>query len=228
MAKLCLSPSSCPIPNCWATDLDNLLEQISASFSQMLGWELVAVVLAVAYLLLIMRESIWGWPCAFISTVIYTILFWNVSLLMESALNVYYMGMAIYGWWQWQAGGSEHKGLAIRTWPMQRHLVIALGLLGVALVSGYLLSRNTQAAWPYVDSFTTWASVLTTYMVAKKVLENWLYWILIDAISMVLYAERGLYLTALLFAGYLVICVFGYLNWRKTLLGEPQTQSGTV
>ncbi len=206
--------------------MDAFLQQLSAAFSQMLGWELVAVILAIAYLLLILRESIWGWPCALVSTLIYTLLFWNVSLLMESALNLYYMGMALYGWWQWQAGGSDHRGIQIHTWPIQRHLGIALGLVVVSLISGYLLSQNTQAAWPYIDSFTTWASVLTTYMVAKKVLENWLYWILIDGISLVIYAERGLYLTALLFAAYLVICVFGYLNWRKTFLGELETQPG--
>lgn len=207
--------------------MDALLQQVSASFSQMLGWELVAVILAIAYLLLIMRENIWAWPCAFISTLIYMLLFWNVNLLMESALSVYYIGMAVYGWWQWQAGGNNHKGLDIHTWHIRNHLFIAIGLLTISLVSGYLLSHNTQAAWPYLDSFTTWASVLTTYMVAKKVLENWLYWILIDSISMILYLERGLYLTALLFASYLVICVFGYLNWRRALLGESETQSGT-
>lgn len=207
--------------------MDNVFQELSSSFSQMLGWELVAVILAIAYLLFIMRESIWGWPCAFVSTAIYTLLFWNVSLLMESALNIYYMGMAVYGWRQWRMGGDNHHQLSIQTWSLQRHFFIVFVLLLMTLVSGYLLSHNTQAAWPYIDSFTTWASVLTTYMVAKKVLENWLYWILIDSISMVIYAERGLYLTALLFAGYLVICVFGYLNWRKTLFGESATKAST-
>lgn len=206
--------------------MNDFLQQIGASFSQMLGWELLAVILAIAYLLLIMRENSLGWICALASTAIYTLLFWNVSLLMESALNIYYMGMAVYGWRQWRTGGDNHKGVSIQTWSIRRHLLIALVLLAATMVSGYLLSNNTRAAWPYMDSFTTWASVLTTYMVAKKVLENWLYWILIDSISMFLYAERGLYLTALLFAGYLVICVFGYLNWRKSLVGKPETQSG--
>jgi len=207
--------------------LGDQLQQLGTSFSQMPGWELVAVILAIAYLLLILRENPLGWICALVSTAIFTVLFWNVSLLMESMLNIYYMGMAVYGWRQWQAGGDDHKGISIQTWSVQRHLLIALSLLIISLVSGYLLSRKTQAAWPYLDSFTTWASVLTTYMVAKKVLENWLYWILIDSISLLLYAERGLYLTALLFAGYLVICVFGYLNWRKIFVGKFETQSGS-
>lgn len=214
--------------------MESILSSIQLSFTQMLGWELVAVILALAYLLLIMRECIWGWHCAFVSTAIYTMLFWKVSLLMDSMLNVYFMLMAVYGWWQWRnkditsvktkTPNTETNVLSsdstrIRTWRWPVHLITALVIVVLTLVSGYLLSENTRAAWPYLDSFTTWASVVTTYMVAKKVLENWLYWILIDAVALCLYVERGLYLTALLFIAYLVICVFGYLNWKKTYRG---------
>lgn len=206
--------------------MDAVLNNISLSFHQMLGWELLAAVLAIAYLLLIMRENALGWFCALISTAIYTLLFWEVSLLMDSALNVYYMGMAVYGWLQWRSQGqrSQHVtgSLAISTWSWKRHLGSFAVILLATLVSGYLLSDNTDAAWPYLDSFTTWASVLTTYMVAKKVLENWLYWIVIDAVALYLYIDRGLYLTALLFMAYLVICVFGYLGWRKTFRSYNQ------
>ena len=197
--------------------MQSILDSISLSFNQMLGWELVAVILAIAYLLLIMRENIWGWACALISTAIYTLLFWKVSLLMDSALNVYYMGMAIYGWYQWRGGlNDEHPSQIVR-WRYSYHLLALLGITGATLVSGYLLSKNTQAAWPYLDSFTTWASVLTTYMVAKKVLENWIYWIVINTVAATLYIDRGLYLTALLYAVYFIICIFGYLGWKKIL-----------
>lgn len=193
----------------------------------MLGWELVAVILAVAYLLLIMRENSLGWICALISTAIYIIIFWEVSLLMDSALNVYYMGMAVYGWCQWQSNkGTDNQKpstLKVHSWPWQRHALCLSAIIIATLISGYLLSNKTGAAWPYLDSFTTWASVITTYMVAKKVLENWLYWIVIDAIALCLYIDRELYLTALLFAAYLVICVFGYLNWKKTFDGYEST-----
>ncbi len=84
-------------------------------------------------------------------------------------------------------------------------------------VSGNLLATNTDAAWPFLDSFTTWASVVTTFMVARKILENWIYSIVIDALSILLYADRGLYLYAALFAAYVVIAVFGYLSWRRSL-----------
>lgn len=196
--------------------MENVWNNIAASFTQMMGWELVAVILAIAYLWLAMRQSQWCWPAAFISTLIYTVLFWKVSLLMDSALNVYYMAMAVYGWWSWQHGGQQHAGVEVHRWPLLWHGYAVAGILLMTFISGYFLSHNTEAAWPYLDSFTTWASVFTTWLVARKVLENWLYWIVIDFVAMGLYMERGLYLTAILFAAYVVICVFGYRSWQRS------------
>lgn len=177
-------------------------------------WEMVAVAAAIAYLLLAMKESLWCWYCAFVSSAIYTVLFWDVSLLMESALNVFYVAMAVYGWWEWKYGGARHQGVAIHRWSIKTHLVIIAAVLLISLVSGFLLAENTRAVWPYVDSFTTWASVVTTWMVTRKIIENWLYWIVIDGVSVLLYVDRGLYLTALLFIAYVIIVVIGYFNWR--------------
>lgn len=188
--------------------------ELGAALASMSPWEACAAALAVAYLLLAAREHIACWACALASTAIYTVLFWNVSLLMESALNVYYLAMAVYGWRQWRGGGQGGGALAISTWRWQRHVAVVAGVLVVAAMNGYLLAEHTHAAWPYVDSFTTWGAVVTTFMVARKVLENWIYWFVLDAISIPLYLERGLTVTALLFAAYLVIVVFGYLNWR--------------
>ncbi|MDA0821383.1 MAG: nicotinamide riboside transporter PnuC [Proteobacteria bacterium] len=179
------------------------------------AWEASAALLAIGYLLLATRENQLCWYCAFASTAIYTALFWNVSLLMDSALNVYYMGMAIYGWQQWRYGGLAHDGIAINALSLERHAIIFGSIAILTLVSGYLLSEHTTAAWPYVDSFTTWGSVITTVMVAKKILENWLYWVVLDAVSIPLYIERGLHLTALLFFAYTIIAVGGYVTWRR-------------
>jgi len=190
-------------------------DAIFAMLAQMSPWEALAVALAIAYLLLAMRESLWCWCCAFISTAIYTFIFWDVSLLMQSGLNVFYMAMAVYGWWQWRKGGARHQGVAIHRWRPVAHIQVISLILLVTLISGYLLAENTQAVWPYVDAFTTWASVVTTWMVARKVLENWLYWIVIDLVSAVLYFDRELYLTALLFSVYVVIVIFGYFSWKK-------------
>lgn len=199
----------------------DVMQSIVEAWQAMSLWELAAVLLGVAYLLLAMKEKISCWYAAFVSTAIYTVLFWDVSLLMDSALQVYYMAMAVYGWYQWRYKNAKAKeSLPISCWRWQTHSVVIAGTILVSCVSGWLLQNNTEAAWPYLDSFTTWGAVVTTYMVAKKILENWLYWIVIDAVAAFLYFDRGLYLTALLFAAYVVIVVVGYLQWRNIYRNE--------
>lgn len=193
------------IPESW-------LEQLSRHWAEMSVWEPVAVVLAVTYLLLAVRQNRLCWVAAFISTLIFTVLFWRVQLLMQSALNFYYMAMAIYGWWNWQHGDDS---LRIRRWPASRHL-LTLGLIGAcALLSGYLLDLHSQAAWPYLDSLVTWGAVITTFMVAHKVLENWAYWMVINSAAVFLFIDRGMALTALLHIAYLVIAVYGWKSWLR-------------
>ena len=177
--------------------------------------ETLAVILAIAYLVLAMKESRLCWYCAFFSTAIYVVIFGDVSLYMESALNVYYMAMAIYGWCQWQRGGSDNEGIALSVWTAKQHLIAMAVIILATLISGYLLSATTEARLPYIDSFTTWASILTTVMVARKVVENWLYWIVIDSVSIFLYLDRELYQTAVMFILYLVLATLGYFAWRK-------------
>ena len=195
--------------------------------------EICAVILAIAYLLLAARENIFCWFWAFFSSGIYVYLFWQVGLLMESMLNIFYVLMACAGWLHWRSGGGQHVGevpeagqnkavgansLAIRTCKPWQHLLIISTMLVLALLNGWFMQTYTSAVWPFVDSFTTWASVITTFMVIYKYLENWLYWFVIDGISVYLYVDRALYLTALLFLAYLVIVAGGYISWRKSFL----------
>jgi len=197
--------------------MSNWFQSIIDTAQSMSPWEATAVVLAIFYLLLAVKENILCWYFAFASTAIYTVLFWDVSLLMESGLNVYYMVMAVYGWYQWTHGGGNggDQALAVRAMTGRQHGTVIAVIVILSVGSGYMLSEHSQAAWPYVDSFTTWASVITTYLVAQKYLQNWLYWIVIDAVSVPLYIDRGLNLTALLFVAYIIIAVFGYISWRR-------------
>ena len=199
-----------------------ILSQLVVALQAMPGWELLAVILALLYLLLAMKERIECWYAAFISTGIYIYLFWDVSLLMESALQIYYLAMAVYGWWQWRKQSEQDEDLTIHTWSMPQHALVAVSIVILTVVSGYFLSENTSAALPYLDSFTTWGAVVTTYMVTKKVLENWLYWIVIDGVSVFLYLDRGLYLTAVLFLLYVIMVVFGFLQWLPRYREQQQ------
>lgn len=198
-----------------------LVNSINAALGEvhvMTAWEALAVFLAMAYLLLAMKTSVWCWAAAFASTAIYTVLFWKVALLMESVLNIYYMGMALYGYWQWTQGGGKHQGVKVTTWSLKIHLkLIAITAL-VSLFIGHGMASYTQAAFPYLDAATTCFAVVTTYLVAKKVLENWLYWVVIDLLSIYLYLNKGLMLTSLLFVLYVCLAVAGYFLWRTALV----------
>ncbi len=165
----------------------------------MSAWEAAAVVLGVAYLLLAMRESLWCWYAAFVSTGIFLVLFWQrgpadgvrPAGLLPGNGGVRLVAVATRRRrrrpsWPFPAGTPAS------TWQRLRRCC------WLSAVSGALLQHYTDAALPYLDSFTTWGSILTTWMVARKILENWLYWLVIDSVSIYLYLDRGLYLTALL------------------------------
>ena len=176
--------------------------------------EIFAVIFAITYLILAVRQNILCWYAAFLSTAIYTFLYWDVSLYMESILNVYYLLMAIYGWANWN-NKKDQIDLPIMEWSINKHFISILIILFFTLVSGFLLN-NTEAARPYLDSFTTWGSVFTTYMVTQKILSNWLYWFVINGVGIFLNIDKELYLTALLLLSYQVISIFGFINWRKS------------
>lgn len=178
--------------------------------------EVTAVVLAVGYLVLAIRQNIWCWLCAGVSTSIYMYLFVEAKLYMESLLNGFYLAMAIYGWWVWMNGGRDRPDLPVTTWPLRLHGA-AIGLIAVSTaITGFLLARHTDAAFPYADSLTTFGAVWATFLVARKVLENWWYWFVIDGISVVIYWLRDLPLTALLFVFYLVLIPIGLWKWTQS------------
>ncbi len=212
------------------------MTQLLASFidyAANLPWlELVAMLLALVYVILAAVGSIWCWPAAFISTALYTMIFYDVLLLMDSALNIYYLVMAVYGYWAWQKNSStnaqqshlqsplqnnEHKTthLTIISWQSSWHLKACLILTVISFVLGYLMASYTPAAFPYLDTFTTVFAVFATYLVTQKILENWLYWIIIDAVSIYLYVAKDLMPTVFLFGVYIIIATWGYFKWQS-------------
>jgi nicotinamide mononucleotide transporter len=193
-------------------------ENILAGLAAMSAWEAIAMIMAIVYLWLAIRQNIWCWAAALISTTIYTFVMYGAGLYMESALQIFYIALAVYGWHSWRQGSrSGESGLAVSTWRARHHFFTVGCILLLAIGSGLLLSQFTVAALPYLDSFTTWGAIAATYMVARKILENWLYWFVIDSVSVYLYVSRGLYLTAVLFLIYLVMIVFGYRVWRRSM-----------
>ncbi|NNF17586.1 MAG: nicotinamide mononucleotide transporter [Gammaproteobacteria bacterium] len=181
---------------------------------QLISLETLAVVFAVAYLVLAIRQNIWCWAAALVSTTLYLYVFYSARLYMESALQVFYIAMAFYGWYQWSRGDHGNE-LRISSWTVSQHTRAIATVAGLTLLSTVVLAKYTDAAMPLLDSLTTWGSVVATYMVARKIFENWHYWFVIDSLSIYLYLSRDLYQTAILFAVYLVLIVIGLITWRK-------------
>ena len=187
-----------------------------SNFLNSVWFEILAAILAIIYLLLALKQDIRCWIAWIISSLMYLFVMLYAGLLMESALQIFYVGMGIYGWMQWDKRSAQDK-LSIRRWNKKQHFYAIGSLLCIVVISGYLLSLNSNAVAPYIDSFTTWGAILATFMVAKKVLENWIYWFVIDFVSIFLFLSRELYPTAALFVIYLVIIVLGYKAWLKAM-----------
>lgn len=194
-------------------NLMNALQQQAQAFSVL---EVVAVVMALMYLLLAIRQNIWCWLGAGISTAIYVYLFLDARLYMQSVLNAFYFAMAIYGWTVWRSGRTQDKELPVVRWPLVTHVYAIVVIVAVALTNGYFLSTQTDAKYAYGDAVIAWAAIWATFLVARKVLENWWYWLVIDIASMFIYWSRDLQLTSMLFAVYVVMIPFGLISWTRS------------
>ena len=148
--------------------MTELAAQLAAALKTVSAWEIAAVVLALVYLVLAIRESIACWFAAILSTCIYIVLMYQAGLYMESALQVFYIAMAVYGWYCWKHGEGPENKLPVSSWPLNRHVTPVVLILLFTLASGYTLSHYSSAAMPYIDSFTTWGAIVTTWMVARK------------------------------------------------------------
>jgi len=183
--------------------------------------EIIGVVLAICYLLLAVRQIIWCWLAWILSSCLYLYVMFNAGLYMEAALQIFYVVMGFYGWMQWSKGGTEDH-LVVRRWGFGSHLFAVSVILILTLLSGEVLSNYTAAAMPFMDALTTWGAIVTTYMVAKKLIENWIYWFVIDSISIYLFISRELYFTAVLFFIYLFIIIIGYRSWKQMELVQGE------
>jgi len=183
--------------------------------------EPVAIATGLVYVLLILRRDRYGWVAGAASSSIYVYLSARAQLPMQSALQGYYVVMAVYGWFSWTRNASQDEG-RIHSWPLRTHALVAAGIVLASLLSARLLARETHAAWPLLDSLTTWTSFVATFMVTRSVLQNWLYWISADIVTIFLFAAQGYPPTAGLFLAYAIIACFGFRAWLRRFRLQPR------
>jgi nicotinamide mononucleotide transporter len=193
--------------------MENYWEQILIGIKETSTLEWAGVITGILYVILAAKKIIACWFFALISTGIFIILCFQQKLFIESGLQVFYFAMAIYGWFNWKK--DETKDLPIQIWPIKYHLINVFFSTIVALGLGYIMGDLTDQESPYLDAFTTVFSLAATFMVAQRVLGNWIYWIIIDIGLAYLYSSRGLELAGLHYLIFSLIAIFAWYSWYK-------------
>ena len=178
--------------------------------------ELVAVALGLAYIVLAIRQHRGCWIAGGASTAIYIAVFVKAGLFLQAGLQVAYVVMSVYGWLAWRAGGD----LAARpqSWPLSKQVLALLAVLIATALSSPLLSQYTDSPAPFADSLGTWASLAATWLLARRYLETWFWWMIIDSGLATLFASQGLVFTAGLYLAFAVLAIAGWRAWRRDLM----------
>lgn len=183
--------------------------------------ETAAVLFGIVSVYLSVREDIWSWPTAIVNVTLYIFVFFRARLYADMALQFVYIGISVYGWYEWLHGGRGKGELAVSRGTRRLAVVlVGIGILATGLTA-VLLSRYTNAALPWLDSATTTTSLIAQWMMARKILENWIVWVAVDVVYVGMFLYKSLFLTALLYAAFLVLAVTGYFRWKRSLPPAP-------
>ena len=191
------------------TFTDSIWEALKAT--SLIEW--LAVTSSITYVILVSKRLIICWFFAFVGSALFVYLGYIGDLYIESILQLFYVAMAVVGWLSWKNSNPENS--KIQLWGVNKHLlnIIISGI--VSLILGFIFANYTNQANPYIDAFTTCYSLSATFMVAKKILGNWIYWIVIDLVSIYLYAQRDYNLAAVQYGVFTLLAVFGFIAWRN-------------
>ena len=194
--------------------LQQILIWVSNNYIELLG-----TVFGLLYILLSIKQNIWCWPAGLITSALYIYVFFATKFYADMSLQVYYLFVSIYGWYHWLYGSKskKHDDLKISKTNLKTGLALLLITILLFVLISYILVNYTDSTIPYWDSFTTAASFVATWMLARKMIEHWLIWIVVDAVSLGLYIYKGLYPTVILFGVYTILAILGYIEWKRKM-----------
>ena len=176
--------------------------------------ELAGFVTGALCVWLLIRQNIWNWPIGIANNIVYVIVFYKSGLFADSGLQFVYMAIAFYGWWNWLHGGVDRSELKVHRTSAQGWL----GYLAIAAVATgvlYWILRHTPSNVPLADGLTTALFLTAQYMMSRKLVENWWFWIVGDVLVIGLYLYKHLYLTSGLYVVFLAMSIAGLIEWRK-------------
>ncbi len=181
-----------------------------------MNWiEVVAVAFGLLAVWLQTREHITSWPAAIVNVGLFFYIFWQSKLYADAVLQLVYLALSVYGWWAWLYGGAQRSTLQISR-ATRRHWIVGVpaALVGGTIL-GAILDRYTDSPIPYIDSLLTSTSLLAQWMITRKILENWLIWIVADVIYVPMLVARGLPVSAVQYLVFLLLAVMGYYQWKR-------------
>lgn len=162
------------------------------------------------------RENIWSWPIAIVNVSLYAIVFLRSGLYSDTGLQVVYLALSVYGWYQWLHGGARHTRLHVSRASRRTWLVSGTAGLLFWLALGTFTSRLPGSSLSYLDAALTTTSLVAQWMMTRKILENWLLWIAADIVYVPMFVYKELYVTAGLYAVFLVLAALGFVRWRQS------------
>lgn len=181
--------------------------------------EVIGTIVGLVYLWLEYKASIYLWIASIIMPAIYIFVYYDAGLYADFGINIYYLGAAVYGWLVWRFGNKSkaQKELPITQMPMKSWLKVSMVYIVAQLLIAWILIEYTDSNVPWWDAFTTVLSVVGMWMLARKYLEQWWVWIVVDVVCVGLYIYKELFFTAGLYAFYAIIAIFGWLNWKRLM-----------
>ena len=179
--------------------------------------EIIAAIAGAISVFLSARQNIWSWPTAIVNVSLYTFIFYRSGLYSDMGLQVVYLTLSVYGWYQWLRGGAGHTPLKVSRASGRMWAVSAVAGLVFWVALWQLTARLPGVSLPWLDSGLTTLSLVAQWMMTRKVLENWILWILADIVYVPMYLYKELYVTAGLYAVFLVLAIMGLIQWRRSL-----------
>jgi nicotinamide mononucleotide transporter len=192
--------------------MDQIIEWFSGNYIELLG-----AILGFAYIFYSIRQSILTWPIGLLTSALYVVVFFVSKLYADMGLQLYYVAISIYGWYEWIRGDQALHIEPVKVSRINAKLAVILSVVSflLFLVIWYILKKFTDSPVPMADGFATALSIVATWMLARKILEHWLVWIFVDAFSVGLFFYKQLYPTVVLFIVYTVMAYIGYREWKR-------------
>jgi len=179
--------------------------------------EVFGAITGIIYVILEIRQTIWLWPVGIVTSAVYIWVFYTSGFYADGSLQIYYLVISVLGWYWWRRRDEEKSGLSVTRLKLKTGIVLGVVFVILYFVMWFVLTRFTDSPVPVWDSFITSLSIVATWMLARKIYEHWYLWIIVNAVSSVLFLYRGLYPTMVLYIIYCVMSFSGLRVWKRSI-----------